>query len=216
MKKKAISALRKEVVESIAKKYGIHIKSTVTLRAMVRAIRTHVKPSDTQARGTAKDNWTKLLKASARGTAAETWADLVFEAYNKAVDLECPFTAAPDAQHDFVNASSKYAPSWSERKIDELQNIEATGGETPSFEFLVTLFKTYLREAKAYGKKQSVFPLMETPKEEEEGKAGPTFKGKAPVETPAEGSSPSQKKKKCPIYKGRSLHSLDTCYLIHP
>src|SRR5207247_2244442 len=72
LKKKAISALRKEVVEFVAKKYGIYIMLTVTLRAMVRAIRTHVKPSDTQARGTAKDNWTKLLKASARGTAVET------------------------------------------------------------------------------------------------------------------------------------------------
>ena len=47
MKKKAISALRKEVVESVAKKYGIYIKSTMTLRAIVRAIRTYVKPSDT-------------------------------------------------------------------------------------------------------------------------------------------------------------------------
>src|SRR5438034_9722265 len=128
-------------------------------------MRTHVKPSDTQARGTAKDNWTKLLKASPRGTAAETWADLVFEAYNKAVDLECPFTATLDAQHNFVNASSKYAPSWSERKIDKLQNIKATSGETPSFEFLVTLFKTYLYKAKPYRKKQLVFPLIETPNE---------------------------------------------------
>ena len=31
LKKKAILALRKEVVKSVAKKYGIYIKSTVTL-----------------------------------------------------------------------------------------------------------------------------------------------------------------------------------------
>ena len=37
---------------------------------------------------------------------------------------------------------------------------------------------------------KSGFPILDTPGEEEEEKAGPTFKGKAPVESPVEGLSP--------------------------
>ena len=46
-KKKLLTALREKVVESVATQYQIHIQTAISLRAMLKAIRTHVKPSVT-------------------------------------------------------------------------------------------------------------------------------------------------------------------------
>ena len=80
--------------------------------------------------------------------------------------------------------------------------------------FLLLSSKTIFRKEKSLRKRKSGFLILDTFREEEEEKARLIFKGKTLVETLVEGSSPL-KKKKYPIYKGRSLYSLDSYYLLY-
>ena len=66
-----MTALYKEVIDSIASKYTTHIRSAVTLREVVQAMRTHVKPTDTEVKATAVNSWKELLRGAGRGTVIE-------------------------------------------------------------------------------------------------------------------------------------------------
>ena len=106
----AISALHTKVVDSIASKYTPHIKKAVSLRDILKAIRTYVKPSEAQEKTTALNTWRKLLGSAGKGVSTEAWADSLLEAYQRGSNLGCAFTSGSDPLYDFINAALKYAP----------------------------------------------------------------------------------------------------------
>lgn len=195
----SLNAVSKEIVTSVAQKNLSYIDGCNTPYSMLRALKTHLKPT-TLARKFALENTYEELKKYSSDIPVEHWLDNWEKLHKEAITLKLAFAADFAMERAFIRAIKPIASDYSSSQYfsftaaTELDDIE----KVPTLSKLIEKFRNYEREYHPFDEQSTKTSLV-------------TLNGKAP-----DNAKKEENQGKCPCGTKFKTHDHRKCKVLSP
>lgn len=118
---RGLAAVHEVVRGSISKAHVYHLYGKTSVYEILKTLKQKFAPTTEQTERRILIKWKALLNESIKDRNVEDWLQRCEATYYEGLDADLPDMQRQRPVRDFLNAISGIAPSWAERRADDLQ-----------------------------------------------------------------------------------------------